>query len=1368
MLPAIWNNSSELDKVRQWMVDNTSKLDSNSNNPTTSQEITTISRLQTTNLESLNSNSQTDSNNYNYYKNFLNGNYNNKFELEISKKINQLNTSNLNENQTLKYKNLIENINNEYNRIKIFNQELLNLRDEAILKNLPLKIHKDNIIRLPIQEQNEFYDIYNKVRDNIREIKYIKTNIIRWAQDLGLKFDYKDLNINIYNINNNDINNAILLSFLILNKKNIKNYKIKFNNINKIIFKFKDIFKLIITKFNIIKILILNKITLDNIKNLFNYSYLITIKILKYILILIVILIYYWLLSIDFYSYDLAEFKESFSEYFTLLNFNLFDLTIVINTIILIPIIIELKVLVLVWFEMTSYFIKDIFKDILNLNLLDILRCLVLILTITLTNGGLIFYSILFSSLFLFILESYIIQIIEIFINYHMYNNMLDIYELSLLFFIKQPFNRAAKSRFHIPSISKIFIIIFNILKLLIISTSLRIKLFINKIKNLNDSFKNIIIIYILFIILLLLIIIYTSTPSSDFNFINLLENINNIDNNLLKYVYLNSGFINIKYPSNNKKYPNNILIKVPVGLQFKLETIANLRSVSDPNNLQKYCVNTIREQIKFVDSWKQLLNNSNNRRNINWLKERPIDSDLVKLEQFLDDPFKYSLEDCYYWIEFLDYWNKKWHKELLFKQKNKSNKIKLDNKETNELLTNLDIRDALELPIWFSNERVFEIYNTINEWSNKIRKFISLIDISLLIQIIILSTIFYFSQSLLDNNILLNVNIPSILVLKKTFKKYIFYSEWVKEQRKIRNESFICKDLIDGRPLSDVIEKPKTYKLPPLNDSNKNKNINNQNEDIEEELTIPTPNSKLLPYPNQNFNRDEINKLALDNYDNTNKESWVNLLEKIFNKKIDNFKNIQDKIEDKTNSLNVPEILNNSNNNSNFNISLNIPKILNNNNSNSDISLKNSINPSIIEDESSNNYLNIPNILNNKSEISLSSLGSIIPTTIGKAKDLLNTNNICELNNFLNSPSLSLSLLIIVYKNKNILKFNLFSKTIKNFIFYGKKLIIFINKKRVYLIALLPFNIYNLKLSLLENFLNDLKIEEEFIKLIEKNENDLKLDVNSFSQKYIIDKIKTLNYNQIFNLTLDNTPFKLREFYNEIYNDLNNKLNSLYPEYENIFKNSLILESIRLFFLDEINQESETELNVKTNTYNHLNKTATTLDSTTAIANTEEDYLFHEKDLPSTPDLFKNQPNRPNGPINNYLYIKSRIINKFTSPNKSFCLPLLFTCFEKISLKNINKIKILIIIIIILANLLDISLLDISTLNSSNNIIIDMTIEEYEKWLNNFSNLLNEDCNNININDNIENNLNTNNSTTNIVDNISLSRNKPLPNLPI
>src|SRR5271154_258749 len=252
---------------------------------------------------------------------------------------------------------------------------------------------------------------------------------------------------------------------------------------------------------------------------------------------------------------------------------------------------------------MTSYFIKDIFKDILNLNLLDILRCLVLILTITLTNGGLIFYSILFSSLFLFILESYIIQIIEIFINYHMYNNMLDIYELSLLFFIKQPFNRAAKSRFHIPSISKIFIIIFNILKLLIISTSLRIKLFINKIKNLNDSFKNIIIIYILFIILLLLIIIYTSTPSSDFNFINLLENINNIDNNLLKYVYLNSGFINIKYPSNNKKYPNNILIKVPVGLQFKLETIANLRSVSDPNNLQKYCVNTIREQIKFVDS---------------------------------------------------------------------------------------------------------------------------------------------------------------------------------------------------------------------------------------------------------------------------------------------------------------------------------------------------------------------------------------------------------------------------------------------------------------------------------------------------------------------------------------------------------------------------------------------------------------------------------------------------------------------------------------------------------------------------------------------------------------------------------------------
>jgi hypothetical protein len=108
---------------------------------------------------------------------------------------------------------------------------------------------------------------------------------------------------------------------------------------------------------------------------------------------------------------------------------------------------------------------------------------------------------------------------------------------------------------------------------------------------------------------------ILSSIIETIISIINLIKIKFTLDVEILKYVYLNITFINIKYPSKDKIYPNNQILIIPQSLQFKLDIFANLRNLSDGTQTQKYCVNTIREQIEFINSWKELINNSTNRK---------------------------------------------------------------------------------------------------------------------------------------------------------------------------------------------------------------------------------------------------------------------------------------------------------------------------------------------------------------------------------------------------------------------------------------------------------------------------------------------------------------------------------------------------------------------------------------------------------------------------------------------------------------------------------------------------------------------------------------------------------------------------------
>jgi len=271
----------------------------------------------------------------------------------------------------------------------------------------------------------------------------------------------------------------------------------------------------------------------------------------------------------------------------------------------------------------------------------------------------------------------------------------------------------------------------------IIIKNIINIIAFVKNLK--NKSGKN--INYII-IIIIILILIGNPSPSSSYSIIwNNLKIL--FTNNSDTLILLNISFLNIKFPDSNKSKGNNKLIKIPLSLQFKLELLNNLRRLSDTNNTQKYCVNTVRDQIEFVNHWKDLINNSNKLNNKIIYSEYPNNSDLEQLEDFLNNPFNYTFEDSVYWLNYLEYWNNIWLKKLDLKEKNKNNKSNKivkkeeeENKEINELITNRDIRDALDLPIWFSNDHVWEIYNLINEWSKNVRKFTSLVELNIKVSI--------------------------------------------------------------------------------------------------------------------------------------------------------------------------------------------------------------------------------------------------------------------------------------------------------------------------------------------------------------------------------------------------------------------------------------------------------------------------------------------------------------------------------------------------------------------------------------------------------------------------------------------------------
>jgi len=219
-----WKNSSELVQVaREWNL-------YNNNNLSTNQEIDTISSLQTTNLDTLNSNTSTSL--YDYSENNLNDN---NFDLELE--LSQLK----NDYEGNYAKESIRKISND---IKILNQELVNIINEAKLKGL--NRYWNNISNLTLQEKNEFYNLRTKQDLIMKTINNKKNNITKiFKNKFNKKIFFKDLKFKMEN------NNAILFPILILNKKTIKNYIIKFNNINKIIYNIKDnIINYIVKLFN--------------------------------------------------------------------------------------------------------------------------------------------------------------------------------------------------------------------------------------------------------------------------------------------------------------------------------------------------------------------------------------------------------------------------------------------------------------------------------------------------------------------------------------------------------------------------------------------------------------------------------------------------------------------------------------------------------------------------------------------------------------------------------------------------------------------------------------------------------------------------------------------------------------------------------------------------------------------------------------------------------------------------------------------------------------------------------------------------------------------------------------------------------------
>jgi hypothetical protein len=313
-------------------------------------------------------------------------------------------------------------------------------------------------------------------------------------------------------------------------------------------------------------------------------------------------------------------------------------------------------------------------------------------------------------------------------------------------------------------------------------------------------------------------------------------------------------------------------------------------------------------------------------------------------------------------------------------------------------------------------------------------------------------------------------------------------------------------------------------------------------------------------------------------------------------------------------------------------------------------------------------------------------------------------------------SPILSLCLFIFFTTNK-ILKFNFIKKIFEKISNFKKnqKIITFINlilnkisNNKILLLASIPLHIYSAKLSILNDILYDLNNDEKNKLLIK---DDLGITVNLFCKDYILDMIKILKYDQLYNKILDSKPFYISNFYREIIDGLNEKIKILYPDYENILEQTKILEYIRFNPYKEADEKyriCEKVLPKPDIVDFNLNQTATNLDFLRVnYNNTEEEFQISENELP------KIQNRKPM-----ILYAKNKILNILRS-NTILYFPFFITI-----VKLTKNIKILIFLIFLILNLfyphLDVSLIQLyllqSSLNLINPIIIDISNIDYEK----------------------------------------------------
>lgn len=202
--------------------------------------------------------------------------------------------------------------------------------------------------------------------------------------------------------------------------------------------------------------------------------------------------------------------------------------------------------------------------------------------------------------------------------------------------------------------------------------------------------------------------------------------------------VHLSLSFWNILFPCIDKRLPpNNTILIIPDALKYKTETLEKLKNFSE--NKEGLSYSEMNEHLECIRYWKDALDNKSNIIKVNWPKELPAEKDLLNLEQFMSDPFAYTPQEGMLWIKYLEYLHKQWLQQLKYKEKRikelenekvSKNKKVSTNKEVkpSDDLTISDMRDVLELPIWYSDRKVIEIEEIINDWSEHVKKFTSLI----------------------------------------------------------------------------------------------------------------------------------------------------------------------------------------------------------------------------------------------------------------------------------------------------------------------------------------------------------------------------------------------------------------------------------------------------------------------------------------------------------------------------------------------------------------------------------------------------------------------------------------------------------------